>query len=126
MLLRSLLNGRGSQRPRVSGKPVPSRLAIEALEDRSLPSTFTITNLTDHGAGSLRDAVRAANASPGADAVRFAPSLRGTIRLTEGEVLMTDDLTIDGPGADRLTLSGGGLSRVVHLIGESTDVATRG
>jgi hypothetical protein len=30
---------------------------LEALEDRALPSTFTVRNLLDSGAGSLRAAV---------------------------------------------------------------------
>src|SRR5262249_20569106 len=40
------------------------------LEDRTLPSTFTVMNLADHGAGSLRDAVQAANQNPGADLIQ--------------------------------------------------------
>jgi hypothetical protein len=36
-----------------------SRLRLEALEDRTVPSTFTVTNLLDTGPGSLRAAVTA-------------------------------------------------------------------
>src|SRR5581483_8866598 len=57
---------RSPQRPRTP------RLGVEALDDRCLPSTFTVTNLLDSGTGSLRAAVAAANASPGADAIDFA------------------------------------------------------
>ena len=35
---------------------------------------------------------------------------------------VTDDLTIDGPGADRLTVSGGGTTRVFDISGSETDV----
>src|SRR6266542_4437929 len=77
---------------------------LEALECRTLPSTFTVLNLDDSGAGSLRQAVLDANALPGADRIAFAPGVRdGTIALTSGELSIKDDLTIDGPGASRLT-----------------------
>ena len=35
----------------------PPRLSVEHLEDRTVPSTFTVGNLVDSGAGSLRQAV---------------------------------------------------------------------
>src|SRR6516225_1840220 len=51
-------------RPRVStfqrrkAKPRQRyRPALEMLEDRALPSTFLVTNVLDHGAGSLRAAM---------------------------------------------------------------------
>jgi len=87
---------------------------LEALEDRSLPSTFTVTNLADSGAGSLRAAVAAANASPGPDAIAFAPGLSGTIAL--GSTLeITDGLTVQGPGPDTLTLYGQQATRVLRV-----------
>src|SRR5262245_64270149 len=49
---------------------------LEALEDRTLPSTFLVTNLNDSGAGSLRDAVLSADANPGSQ-VDFAKGLHG-------------------------------------------------
>jgi hypothetical protein len=55
---------------------------LEAMEDRSLPSTFTVLNLADSGEGSLRQAVLDANALPGADTIAFADGLQGTISLT--------------------------------------------
>ena len=36
------------------------RLGVEQLDDRIVPSTFTVQNLADSGAGSLRAAVAAA------------------------------------------------------------------
>ena len=64
-----------------------------------LPSTFTVTNLLDSGAGSLRAAVASANANPGPDAIDFATT--GTIALTSGQLDITDSLTISGPGVER-------------------------
>jgi hypothetical protein len=102
---------------RLSGRDRPHRrLVLEELEGRSLPSTFMVTNLADGGAGSLRRAILDANAQPGADMIRFAPAARdGTIALTGGQLSITDDLVIDGPGAGRLAVSGNDASRVFQV-----------
>ena len=55
-----------STRRRPTRRPA-SRPRLEALEDRCLPSTFTVLNIDDSGPDSLRAAVAAANANPGAD-----------------------------------------------------------
>ena len=56
------------------------------LEDRATPATFTVTNLNDAGAGSLRDAISQANnetSHPGADVIVFDSAIKGgTITLT--------------------------------------------
>src|SRR5262249_28430102 len=94
---------------------------LVALEDRTVPSTFTVENLADSGPGSLRQAVLDANANPGADLIVFAPSTSGgTIALTGGELSVTGDLTIDGPDADRLTVSGNHASRVFDISANTT------
>src|SRR5438094_630357 len=89
------------------------RLLLEVLEDRTVPST--VTNLADSGSGSLRDAIVAANAHPGADTIDFAPGLQGTIALTSGELLITESVAIHGPGASRLAVSGNDASRVFEI-----------
>lgn len=108
-------------------KRAPStRLSVEGLEDRTVPSTFTVRNLADSGPESLRQAILDANDSPGADLIRFAPAARdGTITLTSGQLSITDDLTIDGPGVHRLTISGNDASRVFSVSGGATDVEIR-
>src|SRR5262249_51606458 len=103
-------------------RPRRPSLAVEALEDRTVPSAFTVLNLADGGEGSLRAAVLAANTSPGADVIDFAPGLTGTIGLTGGQLDVTDDLTIDGPGAGVLAVSGSDASRVFR-IGSGVTVA---
>ncbi|MCI0358872.1 MAG: hypothetical protein L0211_10370, partial [Planctomycetaceae bacterium] len=101
------------------------RLSCESLEDRTLPSTFTVLNLADSGHGSLRQAVADANALAGPDVVQFAPNLQGTIALTSGELSITDDLTIAGPGESKLTISGSNGSRIFHIRGSDAEVAIR-
>src|SRR5262249_40513612 len=85
------------------------------LQDRSLPSTFLVSNLADSGPGSLRQAVLDANTHPGPDQITFAPQLHGTIALTSGQLEVTNDLTIVGLGATRLAVSGTDHSRVFAL-----------
>jgi len=79
------------------------RLRLEALEDRRLPSTLTVTNTGDglRGAGSLRAEIAAAHAG---DTIVFAPSLDGqTIQLGR-QLLITKSLNIQGPGAGLLAI----------------------
>ncbi|MCI0462715.1 MAG: hypothetical protein L0Z62_37680, partial [Gemmataceae bacterium] len=103
-------------------KPRSTRLTVEVLEDRSVPSTFSVHNLADSGSGSLREAILLANANPGVDRISFAPGVQGTIALTSGELSITDDLTITGPGADRVAVSGNDASRVFHIANTGSDV----
>jgi hypothetical protein len=85
-----------------------------------MPSTYTVLNLLDSGPDSLRAAVAAANANPGAEAIDFATT--GTIALTSGQLDITDSLTINGPGESALTVSGEGNSRVFAIAGNPTVV----
>ncbi len=104
--------------PKSRRRPGSFRPRLDILEDRSLPSTFTVTNLLDTGPDSLRAAITAANVNPGADTIDFA--VTGTIGLTSGELDITDSLTIIGPGASALTVSGSHVSRVFGLYGNPT------
>jgi hypothetical protein len=74
-------------------------------------ATFIVDNLDDSGGGSLRQAVLDANAAGGADDIAFGEGLTGTITL-ESQIVVTDELAINGPGADVITISGGGDSRI--------------
>src|SRR5262245_44452220 len=82
-------------------RPTHRCLPLEQLEGRLVLSTLHVTTLADGGVGSLRAAIAQANAHTGADTIDFQPGLTGTIALTGGELDISDDLTINGLGADR-------------------------
>lgn len=80
------------------------------LEDRRMLAVFTVDSTADAGVGSLRDAIDQANATAGADEIVFATPLFSspqTISLLSALPTITDDLTIQGPGAELLTIDGG-------------------
>jgi hypothetical protein len=89
------------------------RLQLEILEGRDLLSILSVTNLSDSDPGSLRDALAQAQAG---DLVDFAPDVRGTISLTSGELDIGQSVSITGPGADQLAISGGMASRVFEVF----------
>src|SRR5262249_48777682 len=88
-------------RPR--GRPLSFCPRLEVLEGRCLPST--VTNLNDAGPGSLRDAIAV---TPSGGTVDFQAGLTGTIVLRTGELAITKDLTLAGPGAAVLVVQGFG------------------
>jgi hypothetical protein len=95
---------------------------LEALEDRSVPST--VGSLLDNGAS---DTLRAVLASaPAGDTITFAPSLvNQTITLTQGELYINRPLSIVGPAGGHLTISGNHASRVFE-VGYGERVALSG
>jgi parallel beta-helix repeat protein len=70
------------------------------LAPLSFAASFTVANTADSGAGSLRQAIIDANASPGADQIDF--SVGGTITLLSDLPEITDSLIIDGSSAPAL------------------------
>lgn len=148
------------------------RPRLEALEDRCLFSTLTVTSLQDSGAGSLRGQIAAAQSG---DTIVFASTLTSastatsvskltsvstlssafapsrslksskghghgnqsppppppppptstkTITLASGELLLTKNLSIQGPGAALLKISGSG-SRAFE-VAQGTTVTLSG
>lgn len=69
----------------------------------------------------LRAAIQQANATQGANTIYFASGLGGAITLTQGQLQIANDpasqtdLTINGPGARKLTVSANNASRVLEI-----------
>jgi hypothetical protein len=86
---------------------------LEALEDRCLPSTLTVTTAADSVPGSLRYEIAAAQSG---DAIVFDKSLKGqTLTLGGTELFINKNLTIEGLGAKSLAIRGGNQSRVFEV-----------
>ncbi len=113
---------------RIRPKSVPRqaynrKLYIEHCEDRSLLAVFTVTNTGDgvvnspgDQPGTLRQAIFDAEVSLEAnDVVNFDLPAGSTIILIEGQLSITQDLTITGPGRNELTIDAGGTSRIFEI-----------
>jgi Ca2+-binding RTX toxin-like protein len=89
---------------------------------------YTVTNLNAAGPGSLRDALDQANVDRATDRVVFQSGLSGTIDLNpktgpyaySGQLNVFYPVDIVGPGADQITVSGDGQSRVFNISSEYT------
>lgn len=81
--------------------------ALLPLETRALLSTLTVTNDNDSGTGSLRYELGLAQPDSTID---FAPSAYGTIALTSGPLSVGTSVDVQGPGASKVTVDGGGKS----------------
>ncbi len=79
------------------------------MENRALLSTFMVTSLSDSGAHSLRAGIQSGDAT-----IAFAPGLHGTITL-KSELLITGSVTLSGPGANELSVSGNDSGRVFEI-----------
>src|SRR5262245_1530953 len=72
-------------------------LRLCSLENRLLPSVFTVTNLADSGPGSLRQGIIDANANPGDDTIQVQPGVNGQVMMSLGQMIVNDPLTIICP-----------------------------
>ena len=120
--------------PEETGETAPAagETTMETVDSegqiRQALSTIEVTNLNDSGPGSLRAAMQAAIHQ---DVITFADGLEGTIQLTSGPMTFNLDwvnapppafteVTVIGPGADRLTIDAGGNSMIFDMGGTSS------
>ncbi len=80
-----------------------------------LPHTIVVTNTLGTGPGSLREAIVQANSNGGSDTILFAADVSGTIKSATGEMIITDTLTIVGPGALVITLDANKTARIFKV-----------
>ena len=71
-----------------------------------------VANANDSGGGSLRQAILDA---PAGSTIMFGTNLTGTLTLTNGELLIAKNLSIGGPGAKVLAISGSNSNRIFHI-----------
>ena len=87
----------------------------------------TVTSTADSGFGTLRDAIAASAAS--GDTIDFALVPNSTIALTSGELLIDRNLSINGPGANSLTVArsnGGSFFRVFRVTNPGVTASVSG
>ena len=121
---------RGFPRPHdISGAPNAAGgdgSDIGAFE-RQLNGSFVVTNTNDAGPGSLREAITEANThAGGSSTISFASTAIGTINLASALPDLSENVTIDGPGADLLTVrrdSGGSYRIFLVLAGVSARIS---
>ncbi|MGQ0799117.1 MAG: hypothetical protein ACT4NL_03265 [Pseudomarimonas sp.] len=101
-------------------------LGLNAMALNAGAATITVSSLADVGGScpgascTLRAAVTSASAG---DQIVFASglSLPGSITLSGGQLVVDRNLSIVGPGANRLTVAAGSLARVInHTAGVVT------
>ncbi len=83
-----------------------------------------VTNTNDSGPGSLRQAI--ADASPSGESVITFPGVTGRIGLTSQRLLIDRPVTIQGPGADVLAISGNGNVQIFTITNGVTNVVISG
>ena len=114
------------RRSRARRKPARQRhiSRLDVLEDRTLLSTLLVKSAADDGsAGTLRTVLAAAH---NGDTIQFAHALDGqTITLTQGQLVVNQSVTIAGPGASELAISGNAASRLFE-IGSGAKVTISG
>ena len=109
---------------------LPVLLALAAPAGAAM---FTVTKTADTLDGacnadcSLREAVTAANASPGADSIHLGPGIYALTRPgAYATVAATGDLDvggsrgIQGAGADRVVIDGGGADRILDVLQDAS------
>ncbi len=114
------------------------RLCFEQCEDRRMLAVLTVNSSLDNTIGgdgllTLREAVDAANQDAIPDIINFDASILGdtsTITLTNGQLEITEGLTIIGPGKGLgdtavfdLTISGNNSSRIFDVDSTSFEMS---
>src|SRR5262249_9162180 len=112
----------------ISSAGVGWRIDYLYLTEVACAPSLTVNTIADHADGScdsadcsLRDAINVANIRPG-NIISFAPALTGTIQLASALPDLANNIVLQGPGANLLTIrrNTGGAYR---LFGVTSGVA---
>src|SRR6266566_1197884 len=95
-------------------------LVVLLAVQTAVANTTTVTSTADSGAGTLRAALAS---TANGDTINL--SVTGAITLTSGELVVTRNVTITGPGPSHLAVNGNHACRVFH-IGSNTVVSISG
>jgi parallel beta-helix repeat protein len=82
-------------------------------------TNITVLNTNDSGNGSLRQAI--ANVMPNGT-ITFGPAFANTIRLST-ELTISNNVSIIGPGAKALAISGSGASRIFSILAGAVSIS---
>lgn len=95
-------------------------------------STLVVNTIADHDDGkcgfvdcTLREAIALANANSGFNTINFASNVTGTITLSSalGTLAVLDSVSINGPGANVLNVSGNSSIRVFRFSAGSSTIS---
>src|SRR5688572_11227044 len=83
------------------GRPLPTAVPPHRPSLDHVAGHCVVTSSGDAGAGSLRAAI----ADPACSTITFDLTLPATITLTSDQLTIDRDVSIEGPGADKLTVA---------------------
>lgn len=87
-------------------------------------ATFIVTNTNDVGAGTFRDAITLSNDNSGADVIIFNSNVSGTITLVSALPPIWENVDIQGPGADVITIDGNSTHLAFNIaFGADVDIS---
>jgi predicted outer membrane repeat protein len=89
-------------------------------------ATYTVSNTADTGPGSLRNAITSVNGDQSADAIIFQPGLTGTITPLTPLPSFVNSVSITGPGALVLTISGATAGASILTVNSGAVVSISG
>ena len=118
---------------------IPALLTgLLAITQPAQANTYVVTNISNSGSGSLRQAITDAKNNPGTDTISFSVATNGTPIILAGaadedanasgdlDILDGGDLILQGNGIANTIIDGGGTDRVLHVCpgGSCTNTVT--
>src|SRR5690349_869839 len=91
-------------------------LILLAGQQVSSAANLVVANLSDSGPGSLRQAIQDNVTLGGGNVIVFSNTLAGAIGLSTGELTLSNNVTITGPGANVLAVNGNGTNIVFDIF----------